>query len=161
MTLADLHVAIQVVMGWENSHLHAFDVEGQRYSDPDMLDNALPEHRLSLKGIKAKGIKRFRYTYDFGDSWEHTIDIEDKPTSALSEPVPVCVAGRRAGPPDDSGGVWGYEDMLDVLAKPEHPDHAEIREWVPEGFDPAHFSVEECNAALKHIFAAGRQAAPA
>ncbi|HYZ22112.1 MAG TPA: plasmid pRiA4b ORF-3 family protein [Rhodopila sp.] len=157
MSLADLHNVIQAVMGWEDSHLHQFEIGERRYARPGMLDDTLAEGRVTLKSIRAAGTKRFRYTYDFGDSWEHLIEIEDKPAAALSRPVPLCVAGKRAAPPDDSGGIWGYEEKVEILANPEHEDYDEISEWMPEGFDPEHFSVDECNAELERRFGRGKR----
>jgi hypothetical protein len=152
MTLADLHLAIQAVMGWEDAHLHAFDIGGERYSDPAMTDDVANETRLTLAGVAKTGLTRFTYTYDFGDDWDHDILIEKAPPATTAKAFPACVAGKRSGPPEDCGGVWGYEEMLAVLADPNHPEHEERREWVGEDFDPEAFSVADADAILGSIF---------
>jgi len=150
MTLADLHDAIQAVMDWHDSHMHVFDVGGRAYGDPDSLEDAASQSRLTVKGIKRLGIKRFTYTYDFGDDWEHVIDIEDKP--AAEGPVPRCTGGKRAAPPEDCGGIWGYQELLAVLADPEHPDHEEQSEWYGADRDPNAFDLDAVNIALTARF---------
>src|SRR4051812_49954929 len=76
MTLGDLHQAIQAAMGWDGGHLHAFDIAGRQYGDPDSLDEVADEERLTLNKVLNTGVSRFTYTYDFGDNWEHTVLIE-------------------------------------------------------------------------------------
>jgi hypothetical protein len=152
MTLGDLHVAIQAVMGWENGHLHAFEVGGEQYGEPGGLEDAGNENRLTLNGLVKSGVNRFRYTYDFGDDWEHDILIEKAPPPAGVTAFPACVAGMRACPPEDCGGPWGYADLLETLANPQHPDHEEQREWIGEDFDPETFSVAVADTALAEVF---------
>jgi hypothetical protein len=151
MTLGDLHAAIQTAMGWEDSHLHAFWVDGRQYGRRGSLDDAADESRLTLDRLVKTGIDRFSYTYDFGDDWEHLIVIEK---GTPSEPVtyPICVAGKRKCPPDDCGGVPGYERLLEILDDPSHPDYAESVEWVDEGFDPEEFDIKAANALLAARF---------
>jgi len=152
MTLGDLHVAIQVAMGWENGHLHAFDVGGQQYGEPGSLDHVANENRLTLGALVKLGINRFRYTYDFGDDWEHEILIEKAPPANSAKAFPACVAGKRNCPPEDCGGPWGYMDLLDVLANPNHPNYNEQREWIGGDLDPEAFSVDAADAALADVF---------
>jgi len=126
MTLADLHRAIQAVMGWEDAHLHVFDVGGRRYSAPAMLPDAANEARVTLNSLAKSDMRRFTYTYDFGDDWEHDILIEKILPATTARAFPACVAGKRNCPPEDCGGPWGYEEMLAALADPNHPEHADI-----------------------------------
>jgi hypothetical protein len=152
MTLGDLHQAIQAVMGWDDAHLHAFDIAGQDYSDPCSVDGVADEERLSLNAVLKSGVRRFTYTYDFGDNWHHVVLIE-RPRRALEAgSYPACIAGKRHCPPEDCGGPWGYQDLLAVLADPTHPDYAERVEWVGEDFDPDAFSVDVANARLAARF---------
>jgi Plasmid pRiA4b ORF-3-like protein len=112
MTLAELHLAIQTAMGWYNCHLHEFDVDGRRYGDPSHTDDwddeaVADESRLRLSALARSGVTRFRYTYDFGDRWEHDILIEKASPTGAMKARPACTAGKRNCPPEDCGGPWG------------------------------------------------------
>jgi Plasmid pRiA4b ORF-3-like protein len=152
MTLADLHRAIQAVMGWEDAHLHSFSVGGRQYSDPAMLPDAANEARVTLNSLARSGTTRFTYTYDFGDDWEHDILIEKRPPATAAKAYPACVAGKRNCPPEDCGGPWGYEELLAALADPNHPEHAERLEWLGEAFDPEDFAVAHADVVLGAAF---------
>jgi Plasmid pRiA4b ORF-3-like protein/Domain of unknown function (DUF1841) len=151
-TLAQLHQVIQVAFGWEDAHLHAFEVGGRRYSRPDfeLWDEAADEGKVRLQDLAARPGARLRYTYDFGDSWEHDVLVEDI-LPADGVPHAVCLAGRRAGPPEDCGGVWGYAELCDILADPDHPDHGERVEWLGHPYDPAAFHKDAVNKSLERI----------
>jgi hypothetical protein len=99
MTLAELHQAIQAAMGWEDCHLHAFDIAGRQYGDRHAVDDVADENRLTLNGLVKSGVARFAYTYDFGDNWEHTVVIEKRAPSLEPASYPTCVAGKRNCPP--------------------------------------------------------------
>lgn len=152
MTLDDLHQAIQAAMGWGDCHLHAFDIDGRQYGDRQTIDDVADENRLTLKGLLKSGVARFAYTYDFGDNWEHTVAIEKTRPAIDGEAYPLCVAGKRACPPEDCGGPWGYQHLLEVLADPDHPDYADQKEWVDEDFTPDHFDTVAANAVLAARF---------
>jgi Plasmid pRiA4b ORF-3-like protein len=152
MTLGDLHQAIQAAMGWDDAHLHAFDIAGREYGDPDSVDDVADEERLSLNAVLKSGVRRFTYTYDFGDNWEHMVLIERPRRPLEAGSYPACLAGQRHCPPEDCGGSWGYQELLAVLADPTHPDYPERVEWVGEDFDPEEFSVDVANARLATRF---------
>ena len=152
MTLADLHAAIQAAMGWEDSHLHVFDIGGKSYGDRASVDDVADENRLTLGGLRSSGVARFGYTYDFGDNWEHTVTIEKTLPAAEGMTYPTCLAGKRACPPEDCGGPWGYQELLDIIADPAHPERAERLEWLGEDFDPEEFSVVAANSILGSRF---------
>jgi hypothetical protein len=151
-TLAQLHQVIQAAFGWEDAHLHEFEVDGRRYSRPDfeLQSDVADEGKVKLGDLVARPGTRLRYTYDFGDSWEHDLIVED---ILLPDGVrhAACLTGRRAGPPEDCGGVWGYKELCDILADPRHPDHAERVGWLGRPHDPATFNRDVINAALKRI----------
>jgi hypothetical protein len=153
MTLADLHVVIQTVMPWTDDHLHEFNIAGERYGDPDSTSRVVSDARITLAGVRNKGVARFEYTYDFGDSWEHLIVIEGTVPRVGGQHYPACIAGERACPPEDCGGVYGYANLLQARADPTHPDHEEMSEWLPENFDPEAFPVAAIDARLKARFA--------
>lgn len=153
-TLDEVHEAIQAAFGWWNYHLHEFEVGRERYAVPDPDDDwgldppARDEHRARLDKVAEVG-SSFRYTYDFGDGWEHKIDVEQVLDAATTTPAPACTGGRRACPPEDCGAPWGYRQLLEILADPSHPEHRERLDWVegfaqgpfdPEAFDPADFN---------------------
>lgn len=153
-TLANLHDVIQTVMPWTNSHLHAFEVGGEQYGEPDptgMMDvmEMKNEARIKLSQIANQGHKKFTYTYDFGDNWEHVVLIEKALDAEAGVRYPRCVAGRRACPPDDCGGAWGYGDFLEAISDPQHERHEELLEWIGGEFDPEEFSVEAVNERLR------------
>ena len=152
MTLADLHCAIQAAMGWEDSHLHVFHIDGRDYGDRRTVDNVADENRITLISIVKSGVSRFAYTYDFGDSWEHVLVIEKAQPTAPGQAYPVCVGGKRACPPEDFGGHLGYQQLLEVLADPDHPDYAEQREWIGEDLNPEAFDINFANTLLKARF---------
>ena len=152
MTLGDLHLAIQAAMGWEGDHLHVFGVGGRRYGDRESVDYVADENRMTLNGLMKSGVNRFTYTYDFGDDWEHAVAIEKIEPALEGAVYPVCIAGKRACPPEDCGGPWGYQDLLQVLADPAHPDHAERKEWLGDDLSPDHFDPVAANAILAARF---------
>jgi pRiA4b ORF-3-like protein/uncharacterized protein DUF1841 len=151
-TLTQLHQVIQAAFGWEDAHLHAFEVDGRRYSRPDfeLWDEAADEGTAQLQDLASHCGARLRYTYDFGDSWEHDVLVEDTlaPDGVAHA---VCLAGRRAGPPEDCGGVWGYAELCEILADPNHPDHGERVDWLGHPHDPAAFDKDAINTSLARI----------
>ena len=152
MTLAELHQAVQAAMGWQDCHLHAFDIAGRQYGDRHAVVDVADENRLTLNSLVKSGVARFAYTYDFGDNWEHTIVIESRAPPLEPASYPTCVAGKRHCPPEDCGGPWGYEHLLAVLADPAHPEPAEQSEWLGEELDPDEFAIDSANATLAARF---------
>jgi hypothetical protein len=150
-TLADLHLAIQSSMGWGDSHLHQFDVDGRYYGDRSMMDDVADERRLTLNGLVNAGAHRFSYTYDFGDNWEHIVTIEKVAYAEIAPPGPICIAGKRACPPEDCGGIWGFYHLLQVLADPSHPEYKDQKEWFDHDFDPEAFELGHANIMLGAI----------
>jgi hypothetical protein len=151
-TLLDLHCAIQVAMGWEDCHLHDFEIKRQRYALPDADDfgSPLDETKASLRDVAGPRAK-IRYQYDFGDSWNHVIVVE-KILEDTEVAPPICTDGARACPPEDSGGPWGYSEKLQALADPEDEDNEELRDWMGEDFDPERFEIDAVNRELLKVF---------
>ena len=155
VTLAQLHEIIQAAMGWWGYHLHQFIVGMSYYGEPhpdfgdwvDMQD----ERKFKLNQIAPHASSRFIYEYDFGDSWEHVVLVEKVLPPEPGQPYPLCIKGRRACPPEDVGGVWGYAPFLDAIQNPEHPEHEDYVEWGGEDFDPKAFDLDEINAALSKL----------
>jgi hypothetical protein len=153
ITLAGLHEVVQVAMGWTDWHLHEFDVDGARYGqpDPDWDDGEVgDEAKAKLSRLAGEG-DRLGYVYDFGDGWTHMLTVEKVLVPGAGVQYPRCISGRRACPPEDVGGPWGYDGFLAAMADPAHPEHAEYREWVGGPFDPAAFELDAVNEELAEL----------
>jgi hypothetical protein len=145
------HQVIQLVMGWNNSHLHEFRIKGREIGMPDdhfALDfpNLEDETKVRLRDLDLKEKDTFHYLYDFGDSWEHILYVENISTEELLNPI--CLEGERACPPDDCGGEWGYTDLLEILKDKNHPEYEGYKEWLPRGFKPNIFPLKAVNEEL-------------
>jgi hypothetical protein len=149
ITLGKLHFVFQDALGWQNSHLHHFLVVERRIGmiDVDELDEELEdEDTVKLARVASEG-SRFVYEYDFGDSWRHDIEVE-KVLTAEPKPKPLCLEGKRACPPEDCGGTYGYAELLKALKKPTKRN-AELREWLGDDYDPELFDLASTNAAIR------------
>jgi hypothetical protein len=111
----------------------------------------LNERRFKLYQIAPAGGARFRYEYDFGDGWLHQVTVEKVLPADPEMRLPLCLKGKRACPPEDVGGVWGYENFLEAIRDPDHPEHDEYLEWVGGEFDPESFDIDDVNAALRGL----------
>jgi hypothetical protein len=150
--LSELHAVIQEAMPWGNSHLHEFDFGAQSFSDPRLrLEHTRDEHRYRLLDLGLAEGSRFAYVYDFGDNWAHIVQVEKILPAEEGATYPRCLTGRRAAPPDDCGGIYGYYEMLEALQDPEHPEHEMYAEWLEEDFDPAAFDLAAANARLERL----------
>jgi hypothetical protein len=158
-SLGRLHTIIQAAMGWDNDHLHQFIVGKQVYSDPAFKMNdfrgappVLNEKKALLADIAPRAGKVLVYVYDFGDSWGHRIKVEKILKQGPSNrSVVECIDGARACPPEDCGGSWGYEDLLQALKDPKHKGNESAMEWLGEGFDPEAFDLEKTNKFLRKL----------
>ncbi len=151
-SLAKLHEVIQAAMGWENYHLYDFEVGGQHYTDPRGTDDLDMEDasRAKLSQIATREKAKLRYTYDFGDNWQHEVLVEKILASEEGKVYPVCIAGKRACPPEDVGGPWGYMEFAEAIKDPEHERHEEFIEWRGE-FDPEAFDLDAVNEGLRRL----------
>jgi len=149
-TLKELHYILQVAMGWTDSHLHQFEAKGQLYGkpDPDFGPSVKDETRLRLDQVLLREKESMLYEYDFGDSWTHQIVLEKILPPSPQLKVPRCIAGARACPPEDCGGVYGYAEFLKAIKDPSHPEHDEMLEWIGGDYDPGFFDLEEINKYL-------------
>jgi hypothetical protein len=165
-TLAEFHEILQEAMGWTNTHLHQFEIAGRYYIPADMEDEGADmegedESAITLAEAVRLAGKSFRYDYDFGDGWEHTIQVEKVLPAQAKPSVPVCLAGARDCPPEDCGGPYGYQELLEALRDPSNPQHAEMREWIADlygseaRFNPEAFSTDAVNESLQQF--AGRK----
>ena len=150
----DLHVAIQDSMGWLDYHLHVFRVRNPDTGEPDQIgipdDDASGDVEPFLPGWEVPMVEYFRqpgdradYEYDFGDGWEHEVVLEEITVRVPKAKYPICLEGARACPPEDCGGVPGYEEMLKALRDPTHEEHESTLQWVGGPYDPAAFDPEK------------------
>ncbi|MCF8078765.1 MAG: plasmid pRiA4b ORF-3 family protein [Desulfobacterales bacterium] len=147
-TFRDLHAAIQVAMGWEDAHLHRFEVRdpntgqktfiGRPLKDDGWEDNVRPGWQYGISDFIGPETPQCRYVYDYGDNWTHRIRLEETLPSEPEKTYPVCLEGERACPPEDVGGPAGYEDLLGILQDPRNERYEEILEMIGD-FDPEHF----------------------
>lgn len=153
ITLKRLHTVIQLGFGWDDCHLFVFETPAGRYGtyDPDLEIRSATGKKLSAVAESAGD--KIRYEYDFGDQWELDVVVEAIHPAEPDVAYPRCTAGRRAGPPEDCGGIRGYHELLDVLADPRHEDHAERLLWLgiesAAEFDPAAFDLAAADRKLR------------
>jgi Plasmid pRiA4b ORF-3-like protein len=150
LRLDAFHDVIQIVMGWRNCHLHQFIQNNVFYGIPDdeFGMEIEDEAKFKLFHLLKKEKDTIKYEYDFGDSWEHKILLEKILPDDGKTVLPVCIKGKRACPPEDCGGIWGYEELLETISNPKHPDHEDMLEWLGGEFDPEEFDLEEINGNL-------------
>lgn len=151
LSLGELAPILEAAMGWLGGHLHVFDVDGTWYGspDPDWPSDDLDENQYRLDEILTSVGDKMRWDYDFGDGWEHNVAVEKIFEAEPGVEYPICLAGRRACPPEDCGGPHGYGRLLEVLADPSHPEHQKLKEWAPIDFDPDYFDVEETSLEMR------------
>lgn len=150
-TFWDLHVAIQDAMGWLDCHLHEFEMvnpsTGSNVSigipDENFGREVLPGWKQKIADYFSMENKQADYVYDFGDNWLHKIRLKTILPRQENINYPNCIKGKRACPPEDCGGTWGYEEFLEIIKTPNHEKHEEILEWIGGEFDSEHFDVRE------------------
>jgi hypothetical protein len=139
ISLKVLHNVIQIAMGWLDYHLWEFTIAKHRYGLP-MDEDWGTEPRTDAGKVRLRDVLRPRrttidYLYDFGDCWEHRLTVTNLRAGNPDLSYPRYIAGEHNGPPEDCGGIPGFYEMLDAAADPNHPDHAEAKEWLDD-YDP-------------------------
>src|SRR5689334_19921599 len=152
-TLAQLHQIVQCVMEWEGYYLYRFDIRGMEYGDPSMVEEMEGEdaRRVTLETLVRGEKDKFLYEEDFGDRWEHELRMEKVLPYEAEKRYPVCLTDKRACPPEDCGGIWGYASFLEAIQDLQHPEHEDMLEWVGGEFDPDAFDLNEVNTALQSL----------
>jgi len=148
-------------MGWDNSHLFEFDINGYRIGEPaiddhDYNDGLIDATTVTLDSIINDTKEKFEYTYDFGDSWEHQIFVEKFLPRDEKTKYPICIDGKLNCPPEDCGGVWGFYDLLETIKNKKHPEHEEMLEWLGGQYDAEHFDKELVNEELRPLSRTGK-----
>jgi hypothetical protein len=167
ISLHTLHKMLQVVMGWENAHVYLFRLS----INEKTTVYGLPDPEWEGAGMRIRDSRRTKldatvwaewlqltYEYDLGDSWMHQISIERIEHLAEEEVredalwiMPRCLAGERACPPEDAGGIGGYAGLLEALDNPKHSEYQHLRQWAGISYDPELFSVQQVNSALANL----------
>ena len=149
----DLHVAIQDAMGWTDSHLHDFQILNPTHDCKDHIgipddepfegdEPFLPGWEVWISDYFSRENPTALYVYDFGDDWQHVVQLEEILPRVQGVRYPLCLAGQRRCPPEDVGGVPGYEDFLDAIRDPHHEENERYLEWVGGSSDPEPFNLE-------------------
>lgn len=165
ITFRQLHETLQVVMGWLNYHLHLFEVGGLTVTDRETLaewgEEGVPDDMARLhKYVKQEG-ETFTYEHDFGDSWVHLLVLEKILAVDETAAYPRCLAGERACPPEDCGGVGGYELFLEAIHDRQHPEHDSYLEWIGGAFDPEAFDLDRVTRQFREgVYWQGELVAP-
>ena len=154
ITLGHLHQVLQVTFGWGDYHLHEFDFGGERFGIPDPefdWEPVRPETRIQLKTALG-GMASFKYTYDFGDHWEHRVKVEKRlPGDHELSHRAMLLKAANATPPEDVGGAPGYADFVAAMIDPKHPEHTSMHEWYGDNFDPTFADVVAISLALHNL----------
>ena len=150
----DLHVAIQDAMGWWDYHLHEFRLRDQDTGGNLLIGiptgeelegtpEVLPGWELSVIEYLSEPGQRAEYAYDFGDGWTHEVMLRGIEPRSKGQRYPQCIAGQRACPPEDCGGVPGYQALVEALLDPEHSEFEALGQWIPRGWGPELFQAEK------------------
>lgn len=161
LSLADVHQVIQIAFGWRDSHLHQFTAaDGQRWADERWIEedeDGEDERTVTLAEVLGEESGPLAYEYDFGDGWVHQVELIEVIVDATS-PRALLIRGEGRGPLEDSGGIHGYAEKLQILASPDDPEHQDVRDWVDGAlapgetkFDPDALDVDRVNRALARL----------
>ncbi len=158
-TLFDLHDVLQLAMGWSNSHLHEFTKDEIHYQPPDPeadkygddKNASVDSRKITLSQVLLKPGDQIEYLYDFGDAWEHEIVLEEILPPQPRQKYPYCVDGARACPPEDCGSSTGYEELVEAMRNPHHPEYKRFLEWLGKPYDPENFNLKPVNWDLEDV----------
>jgi len=162
LTMEQLHHVLQAAMGWEDYHMHEFSIGRRLIGRPDPDDRLMGmppvenERKVQLFSVLGRIGAKIIYTYDLGDSWEHSIVLEKRLPADPDMTYPVCTGGQRACPPEDCGGIGGFYDLLDAISDPNHDQHEELCDWLGDDFDPEAFSINKVNRMITPTRRRGR-----
>ena len=150
ISLNELHHVIQISMGWTNSHLYSFKIDEIEYSLPEYNDDYLEYSDSRKIKLKVLTVDTFEYLYDFGDYWEHTIQVLEK-IEGKKLLNPICLEGAGNCPPEDIGGTHGFEQFLEIMKDVSHPERDSYIEWYGSVYNPNKLSLMEINKELANL----------
>ncbi len=157
ISLAQLHEILQLSMGWSDLHAHRFLIGKVFYAPSAQSDNWLETGERSESAYRLAALENdmkwcFTYIYDFGDGWEHQIELEESLPAGSGANHPILLAGERACPPENVGGIPGYEEFLTIINDPRHTHHKRMAAWYgADRFDPDHLDMTRINNRLKTL----------
>ena len=151
-TLSTFHYYIQAAMGWDNDHMHQFEIDGQQYGDTAHQEDVEEEEDVLISQLvpTGRGKPSWIYEYDFGDGWQHEILYEGASPADPKAKRAECLEGERACPPEDSGGPYGYADLVEILADPKHPEYQDRKSWHGP-IHPEKFDAKKATKAMQHV----------
>lgn len=154
--MSELHRVLQAAMGWRDEHVHLFFAGnlkiGEAHPEWESCGERITDDRtVELRTVAPGEKSRFTYRYDLGDGWEHSVVVEKVLPPGSTADLPRCLGGRRACPPEDSGGIEGYRRLLRVLDDPGDPEHDDLKQWVGGAWDPGSFELERANERLRGL----------
>lgn len=148
--LSLFHEILQVVMGWGNNHLYQFSAKGKTYSLPDEdRQSVLDSNETAISTLASKKGEEIEYVYDLGDSWDHTLVLENIVESNDGSTLARCNMGKRACPPEDVGGPDGYARFLEGIEDPLHDSYMDYLDWIQCDFDAHSFDARLVNMRLE------------
>lgn len=152
ITLRKLHLLIQALMGWEDEHLHQFDIGGEKYGEATVegYRRVRDENKVKLGELVTEAKAKFLYTYDFSVNWEFDIVVEEITPPQPEHVLPLCVKGKRAAPPEHIGGTWGYQALLEAKENPRHPERTRFADLIA-AYDPEALDLEAANQRLRKL----------
>ena len=158
-TFFELHHIIQITMGWQNYHLFEFNLEGYRIGEVSEdfrfegygSDEVIDSKDTKLKEVISGPKDIINYQYDFGDDWEHRLQVQKFLAKDKAVVYPVCLEGEMRCPPEDCGGIYSFYEYLAILKNKKHPEHKEMVTWFPKKYDPAHFDIDAVNMQLQKL----------
>ena len=161
-TLHRLHLILQSIMGWDNYHLYDFRIDGIPYGEQfeDYEPGMRQSHGCKLSSVIHSQGQKLIYSYDFGDDWQHEIVVENISPADSDGLYPVCIAGERASPVEDCGGVSGYYELLEILSDPDHHEYEAMKEWAcrdGEDYAPEECNLKSVNRELRFYWPKGRR----
>lgn len=150
ISLDRLHDVIQIVMGWQDYHQYEFVFGEKHFTEfPQKGDTFKFSSRAILGNLVKRKGATFSYIYDWGDDWEHKLVVEETKVDPrlIREPL-FCTAGERVCPPEDVGGILGYQEFCEAMSKSKHPRHKELKEWYGKPLDAESFNLTLVNQEL-------------
>jgi len=157
-TFFDLHMVIQIAFDWYDAHLHEFRKENLLISNPEFYDDVMyefedeklvDENEMQISEILQSPKDKIKYLYDFGDSWEHSVTLEKITDAKEGVVYPRCIRGKRCAPPEDVGGVWGFEEFKEIMSDPHNEEYESHKEWYGGNFDPDFVDFANINEQLQ------------
>lgn len=149
----ELHLIIQNVMGWYNSHLHQFLYNQHRniIGNPELMEQegVMDESIFHIKDYFTEPQKKIDYEYDFGDGWMHELIFEKSINGEDGKFYPACFEGQGNCPPEDCGGVHGFSSLVQVMKSKKGKEYKEFKEWLGGDYDQDEFDLEYINESLK------------